>query len=199
MLSIYLGCLAFGGILLGASALGGHHDNGHGGGGHSDGSGGEEGHGHLHTAFVPVLSMRFWTFTLAFFGLTGAVLTALAAVPAAITAGVAAGLGIGAGYGASRLLGALTQRPVGLLAATPVGREGKVLLPVEKNQRGKIRISVAGMSTDLIAETETDDKLLAGATVLVVGMRGNVAIIERSPTALPPIGEGTEGGPKESS
>jgi hypothetical protein len=69
-----------------------------------------------------------------------------------------------------------------------VGREGRVLLPVEKGKRGKVRLSIAGVSTDVIAETEGEGALAAGETALVVGMRGTVALVERSPATLPPVG-----------
>lgn len=185
MLSFYLGCLAFGGVLLVASMFGGHGDHGadHGGGDHDHGHG--DGHHHgSGTSLLPLLSLRFWTFALAFFGLSGAVLTGVGA-GAALTAVASGGFGLGAGYGAARLLQALAHRPVGLIAGAQahIGREGKLLLPVDRQQRGKIRISVGGLASDLLAETEGDEPLPAGATAIIVGMRGNVALVERSPSA----------------
>jgi membrane protein implicated in regulation of membrane protease activity len=193
-MALYLGCLAFGGLFLGASLLGGHDGHGgHDGGGH-DGGGHDGDHaGATHDApaqhgpWLPFLSVRFWTFALAFFGLTGAALTAAGAAVAAVVPAVAGAVGVGAGYGASRLLGGLARRPVGLLAAgaSHVGREGVLLLPVGPGQRGKIRLTIGGVSTDFVAETEAQDTLPAGATVIVVGLRDNVALIERN--LLPPL------------
>ena len=82
MLSIYIGGLLFGGVLLGATVVGGHgdHGGGHGGGGHGGGhgQGDDQGDGHAHgqrTTSSPCccrfLSLRFWAFAVAFFGLSG--------------------------------------------------------------------------------------------------------------------------------
>lgn len=187
MLSVYLGCLAFGGIFIGASMFGGHDHHGDAGG--HDGGHGDDGdhHGH-HGPWLPLLSVRFWTFSLAFFGLTGAVLTAAGALTTALIPAVAGVLGLGSGYGASRVLGALANRPVGLLAASPVGKEGRVLLPIAVGQRGKIRVTSGGNSSDFVAETDANQTLPVGAAALIVAMRGNVAVVERSPAdglALP--------------
>jgi hypothetical protein len=185
VLAVYIGCLVFGGILLAASAVGGHqgdsggHDTGN-GHGHDHGAG-DGGHA-LPVALLPFLGLRFWTFALAFFGLTGALLTATGAAPVVITALLAGGTGVSTGYAAARLVGALMQRPVGLLAATPVGREGKLLLPVDKSQPGKIRVSVGGVDTDLVAYTDSESRMSAGTRALIVGMRNNAAVVEQSPT-----------------
>ena len=61
-------------------------------------------------------------------------------------------------------------------------------MPVDRGMRGKVRLTIGGVSTDLIAETESDGALQSGETALVVGMRGTVALVERSPAALPPMG-----------
>jgi membrane protein implicated in regulation of membrane protease activity len=188
-LSFYLGCLAFGGLFVGASLVGGH-DGGAGEHGH-DGPGDHHG---TSPALLPLLSLRFWTFSLAFFGLAGAALTAVGALAAPMLAAVAGGVGVAAGYGASRLLGGLARRPLGLVASAEahVGREGEVLLPVGPGQRGKIRLTIGGTSTDLVAETDDGGVLPAGATVLVVGLRGNVAVVERSPETLPAFSKGPD-------
>jgi membrane protein implicated in regulation of membrane protease activity len=188
-LSFYLGCLAFGGLFVGASLFGGH-DGDASGHGH-DGPGDHHG---TSSALLPLLSLRFWTFSLAFFGLAGATLTAAGALAAPALAAVAGGVGVAAGYGASRLLGALARRPLGLVAPgeAHVGREGTLLLPVEPGQRGKIRLEIGGVSNDLVAETDAAEALPAGTPVLVVGLRGNVAVVERSPQVLSPLSKDKE-------
>jgi membrane protein implicated in regulation of membrane protease activity len=177
-LSFYLGCLAFGGLFVGASLFGGHDSHVD----HTAEHGGDQG----SAALLPLLSLRFWTFSLAFFGLAGAALTGTGALVGAAAAGVAGGVGVTFGYTASRLLGNLTRRPLGLVAsgAAHIGREATLLLPVGRGQRGKIRLTISGVSTDLVAETDGDQPLPAGATVMVVGLRGNVAVVERA-LALP--------------
>jgi membrane protein implicated in regulation of membrane protease activity len=185
-LSFYLGCLAFGGLFVAASAFAGHN-------GHGPDHAGHDGPGDHQGTLVPLLSLRFWTFSLAFFGLAGASLTAAGALAAPALPLVAGAVGVAAGYGASRLLGSLARRPVGLVGSSEshIGREGTLLLPVAPGLQGKIRISIGGASTDLIAETDGPATLPAGATVLVVGLRGNVAVVDQM-DALPPLSQGKE-------
>jgi membrane protein implicated in regulation of membrane protease activity len=172
--SVYLGCLLFAGVLLAASAVF-DHDHAHDGGA-----------GHAHDGLgLPLLSLRFWTFALGAFGLTGALLTWAGLAPVVTT--VAAGaVGLGVGWGAARALGRLARRPLGLLPAAEahVGREGTLLLAVAPGQRGKLRLQAGGTVSDFLAETD-GASLPAGTAVLVVGVRGNALLVERSP-ALPP-------------
>jgi hypothetical protein len=187
-MTLYLAALAFGGVLLLASLIGGHGHADHDGGGH------EAGHDHddhdaasdsaAHAALVlPFLSLRFWIFGLAFFGLTGAILHGFSLAGATATAVIASGLGVGMGYGAARLLQSLARHTVGQLAADGghVGREGKLLLSTARGQRGKMRVVANGLAVDLLVETDEDIPLPAGTTVLIVSMRGTVAVVERSP------------------
>ena len=190
-MSIYIGSLAFGGLTLLASLFGGHGD----GGGHDAGGGHEAGGGHGHdghqgggphgvaAGFMPFLSIRFWTFALTFFGLCGLVVQGFHLAAAATVPFLASGLGVATGYTASRVFQALAREAVGKLppASSHVGREGRLLLPVGPGQRGKIRLSIGGADTDLVAESDSGDVLPAAATVLVVGIRENVAVVERSP------------------
>jgi membrane protein implicated in regulation of membrane protease activity len=87
------------------------------------------------------------------------------------------------GYGAAQLFQTLTRQTVGQIPADGghIGREGKLLLPVARGQRGKLRVTAGGAATDLLAETDEETPLPAGTTVLIVGMRGTVAVVERSP------------------
>jgi membrane protein implicated in regulation of membrane protease activity len=175
--AIYIGSLLFGGLLIVTSLLGlGHDADAHGGD-----SGGDAEHGHgSSNALLALLGLRFWSFGTAFFGLTGLIVrglgwTALAPI-------VAGGVGVAAGLGASIAFRALSRDTVGRVedAGALVGREARVLLPVSKGQRGKIRLALpAGGHVDLLAESDDDDALPAGAEVLIVEVRGNVAIVAR--------------------
>jgi membrane protein implicated in regulation of membrane protease activity len=179
MLSIYVGGLLFGGILLGASIFGGHAD-------HGDLGGHDGPHGPAHG--LPFFSLRFWAFSIAFFGLTGTVLSLTGSL-GVLTPVLAGAVGVSCGLVSARVIRQLGRDSVGLLgdASAHVGREGRLLLPVgqPKGQRGKIRLQIGGTSTDLLAETDVEGGLAAGETAMVVAIRGNVAIVERSPGALP--------------
>jgi membrane protein implicated in regulation of membrane protease activity len=194
-MTVYWSALAFGGVLLLASLLGGHghtdHDTGH-ADGHDDGHG-ADGDSAAHAALMlPFLSLRFWIFGLTFFGLTGAVLHGLGLATSLGTAVIASAMGLAMGYGAAQVFQTLARQTVGQIAADGghVGREGKLLLPTARGQRGKMRVVVNGVTSDLLAETDEETPLPAGTTVLIVGMRGTVALVERSPTP----GQSTEQG-----
>jgi membrane protein implicated in regulation of membrane protease activity len=95
-------------------------------------------------------------------------------------------VGVAAGLGASSAFRALARQTVGQVkdAGALVGREGRLLLPVARGQRGKVRLALpAGGHTDLIAEGAEDETLLAGGDVLIVEVRGNIAVVARTPTA----------------
>lgn len=184
-MTIYLAALAFGGILLLASLVAGHDHADH----HAGDHGQDQGHDHdvgpaPHAALVlPFLSLRFWIFGLAFFGLTGAVLHGLGLTSPLGAAALASAVGLGFGYAAARLFLTLARQTVGQVAPDGghVGREGKVLLPVARGQRGKVRVTAAGVAVDLLAESDDERTLPAGTTVLIVAMRGTVAVVEQSP------------------
>lgn len=180
MFSIYLAFALFGGVLLAASLLSGDGDHDH---DHGDGADHlDHLHDH-HPARLPFLSMRFWAFSTAFFGVAGAALE-LAGGLGWLTTVVAVVVGLACGLVATRVLGQLRRDTVGLLgdASAHLGRECLVLLPVAPGRRGKIRLSVSGVSTDLIAETD-GSQLAAGDSAWVVGLRGTVALVERDPVA----------------
>ena len=196
-LPIYLVALAFGGVLLLGSLVGGHH--------HADAEAGAsldgghhagDAHQHAHdqqdshdapSAYLwfirPLLSVRFWIFGVTFFGLTGSVLDGFRLAGPGVIAVIAIVLGLVTGYLAARLFQSLARQTVGELDphGAQLGREGRLLLPVSKSQRGKMRLVVGGVATDLIVETDNEATIPAGTTVLVVGMRGTVALVERSP------------------
>jgi membrane protein implicated in regulation of membrane protease activity len=193
-MTIYLTALAFGGTLLVASLLGGHdHADHHAGDHDQDHVHGHDGSPGSQAALVlPFLSLRFWIFGLAFFGLTGAVLHGLGLTSPLTAAVLASVVGLGFGYGAARLFQSLAGQTVGQVAPDGghVGREGKVLLPVARGQRGKVRVTAAGVTVDLLAESDEEPPLPAGTTVLIVSMRGTVAVVERSPTPTPSTEQG---------
>lgn len=188
MLAIYLASAGFGTVLLVASVVAGHgHGADAGGGVDGGGGGGADGADAHGDGPLAVLGVRFWTFALAFFGLTGLVLTGLGAAVPVVVGLVSAGAGVGAGLGASRIVSGLMRRPVGQLgpASAQIGRQGRLLLPVASGQRGKVRLQLPGGAMDLVAESFGDEALPVGAPVVVVELRGTVAAVTALP-GLPP-------------
>lgn len=180
MWAIYIGALLFGGVLIAASAFGAgdHPVDGfaaHAADPHSEGS--------THGQLIALFGLRFWSFATAFFGVTG-VLLRFAGVPGG--AGIAAVVGVGAGLGASVFFRKMTREAVGRVGdvGALVGREGRLLLPIARTQQGKVRLAQpAGGSVDLVAEAPDGEALDAGAEVIVVEVRGNVAVVTRAPVA----------------
>lgn len=181
-LAIFIGALLFGGLLIAASAFGaGDHPvdgfGAHAADPHAEGS--------AHGQLIALFGLRFWSFATAFFGVTGLLLR-LAGVPAG--AGIAAAVGVAAGLGASVFFRKMTREAVGRVgeAGALVGREGRLLLPVARAQQGKVRLAApSGGHVDLVAEAGEDEALAAGAEVIVVEVRGNVAIVARAPATRP--------------
>jgi membrane protein implicated in regulation of membrane protease activity len=130
---------------------------------------------------VPFLSLQFWMFALAFFGLTGTVLGGLGLAGGLVTAGTAIGLGLGAGLSASYALHRLKHDKVesNVGASDFIGRNATALLPIAKGQTGKVRVQIKGQLVDLTATTEDDDAIGAKDEVMVIEMREHVAVVER--------------------
>ena len=200
MLSVYIVCLVAGGIVLGASLFGGHETEGDAGGdadagGHEGDGGGHDGHdvhdghggheAHAHPMWLgrlPFFSLRFWTWAATFFGLTGLVLSLTGTAPGmALVLAIAAGAGTG--WGASYLIAKMTMTVVGELpeAASHLGCEGKLLLPLERGKLSMVRLRVGGRDVDLVAESDAQGTLPVGASVWVVELRGTHVLVEASP------------------
>lgn len=179
MLPIYATALAVGGTLLVASLVLGHHGADHDFGGHDVGhAGGEHGSPELGL-LASFLSVRFWTFAFAFFGLTGVIferVVPLSSGTQVLLAAVVAGLVVG--FVASTVVNKLRADTV---TSTPtelgyVGLEGEVLLDVTTAEPGRIRISARGSLIDLPARTD-GPSFLKGAKALVVDVADGVARI----------------------
>ncbi len=209
MLPLYLMSLGLGGVLIIASiALGGKdadgdadhdHDHDHDVGGDADHDlDGDQGHDLHHdhghhqgsvskdapvSHWTPFLSMRFWTFTLAAFGLNGTTLSLLGVN--ALATGIASALvGLTIGYAVALLFQKLARdqvtSPVALLGLE--GAEAKVLLPVTAESEGKVRLLVGGQDVDLPARTMDPGRMERGSKAMVVEVKNGVAVV--TPVAL---------------
>ncbi|HLU64867.1 MAG TPA: hypothetical protein VKZ63_01240 [Kofleriaceae bacterium] len=189
MLMIYLIALIVGGVLLAITLiLGGDGEAGEvdaeldadadfdadaDGDAHSDHGGFD-----AFMAWLPLTSLRFWTFFGAFFGLVGTVLAAwklAGPVPTAIMA-------VAAGY----LSGLMMDRAIRYLRRNDtdsslgerdvVGATGKLLVAAGPGRTGKVRVHLKGRAVDLLAET--DEVLAAGQPILILSMRedGHVVV-----------------------
>jgi membrane protein implicated in regulation of membrane protease activity len=64
------------------------------------------------------------------------------------------------------------------------GRSGRVLVPLSRDQRGKVRVQIKGQTVDLLATT-SGGELKAGAEVVVLDVRGDVAEVAAAPEGKP--------------
>jgi hypothetical protein len=192
MLELYLGALAIGGTLLAATLiLGGKGDTDHGGGGDQADHGGGHAHGHTSAGFgdgfdwLPVTSLRFWTFFLAFFGGTGAALYLLDVEAGRIaTAAIATGVGWISGAGTVTVLRRLKRQRVdsAVLDKHLVGSSAKVLVEVARGRTGKVRIDSGSSVEDLLADTEDEVALPIGSQVMIyAGGEDGRVMITRAP------------------
>ena len=189
MLPLYLAALGLGGVLIVASlVLGGHGEGGASDtpdvGGHLEGEVDQALDKDLDKdlagagMWLPLLSVRFWTFALAGFGLTGSLLSLLsvAATPAALAA---TGTGLGVGWTVATVFRRLQRDQVtGTVGLAGLGgTEARVLLPVAPGDLGKIRVVVGGQDLDLPARTQDERRIERGESALVVEVRDGVAVV----------------------
>lgn len=192
MFALYVTSLIIGGGLLLFSLLSGGEAgevDGVAGGGPE---GSEVGEGGSQGSALPLASLFFWTFFLAFFGLTGVLLSTLApATGALLTGGLSAGVGLVAGLIASRVLRGLGRAEVDSITrpADVVGRLGRVVVPVGKEQPGKVRVELKGRTVVLLAYGDTVVPLAPAHRVFVhdVLEDGSVRVVSaEEPRGLQP-------------
>lgn len=123
-----------------------------------------------------VKSLKFWTFGICFFGLTGLVLSNLTMpLPAGLIAIVAVVMGSICGALVSGTLQILRRQQADSLIRVDdlVGSTGTVEVPFDKDSRGKVQLLVKGSMIQMIAYTDAVQALEKGDPVLVVGTEQN--------------------------
>ncbi len=184
----YVFALIAGGILLAASIVlggGGHDADLHADADGADGAGhaGAEDHapGAFGGALAMLVSLRFWTFFLAFFGLTGIVFTMFELAPALITGAAAFVMGAASGVGASLIVRRLSGGDSNSASASAdyVGKTAVVMVPIGKDQLGKVRLTLKGSTIDVLAATDEELSFAAKDEVLIVEMDGTTARVAR--------------------
>jgi membrane protein implicated in regulation of membrane protease activity len=127
-------------------------------------------------------SIRFWTFFLAFFGMTGLVLDGLGLVDSSIVAAIlATGMGAASGFVAAGLMRWLGRDESGLIASSGdyVGKTVRVLLPVGRDRVGKVRLDLRGASVDVLATTDEEGPITSDEEAIIIEMDGARARIAR--------------------
>ncbi len=183
MLFLYIGLATVGLVLLGASLLGAGHD--HGGGHEAESSADGSGEGHA-SPVAALLSVRVWTYFLAFGGLTGALLRLVAHAGEPRSALGALAVGAAAATMARLVLTRAAQAGSSgtVQARDLVGRTGGVIVPFAAGATGKVRVRVAGADVDVLAVADPAEALGRDDEVLIVELReGGTAVVTRSPSA----------------
>lgn len=205
---LYLFSLIVGGVLLGASILlGGDGDSdadvdanadagvdldadadadAHvGDAAHGHGTMDVGGHGAADFFLWTFRSIRFWTFFLAFFGLTGIALTWLGLVDSPLVGlGLALGTGALTGFTAAAALRRLGTDESGAVASSNdyIGKTAKVVVPVTRGGVGKVRLQLRGTTVDVLATTDEDDAFGSREEAMIIEMEGTRARIARVDT-----------------
>lgn len=140
-----------------------------------DGAGGVD----VLLGWLPITSMRFWTFFAAFFGLTGTILAGWSLTGAAMTAVLAVAVGYVSGLAMDRAVRHLRQNETssGVGSTDLIGATAKVLVPVGENRTGKVRVEMKDRSLDMLAEVEGQEELQTGETAMVLSMRGDGHVV----------------------
>lgn len=141
---------------------------------HGDGVGHAAGAG--EALWLPFLSIRFWTFALASFGLTGLLLR-LPGLAEPLAGIIATLMGLAVGTGVAYTFRTLQRQSVsGTVGLTHIrGEEAQVMLPVARGKLGKVRLLIDGQYVDLPARTQDERSLNRGEVALVVQVEEGVA------------------------
>jgi len=121
--------------------------------------------------WLPVLSLRFWIFFAAFFGLTGTILHLLDQLSWQATLGTSVGFGVGSGWLVSTIVRKLRSAKVDSNIDPHrdyVGSVGEVILAIEPGDPGLVRLRVKGVDVDVNAITEGASTLERGTLVKVL-------------------------------
>ncbi len=107
--------------------------------------------------WLPILSMRFWTFGLATFGLSGTLLSFLS-LPTGVAFTMALGVGVAIGWATAALFRRLKNETVTspTTLASYRGEEARVLLRIRTGSVGKIVIQGPDGRVEMMATSDTE-------------------------------------------
>jgi hypothetical protein len=125
--------------------------------------------------FNPLLSVRFWTFGLAGFGLTGVLFHALEIAPEPLGGLIASGVGVVLGFGmaiATRMLAQPVQGET-MSLSDYVGQGATLTHALDVGGVGRIRVRVRQSERTLLACTSTGQALPAATSVIILSIDGD--------------------------
>ena len=134
--------------------------------------------------YLPFLSLRFWTFALASFGLTGSLLH-ITVMEGILSLVAAIPTGVGIGWVVALVFRYLKRSSVGDVTKVQHmrGMDGTVELPIGPGKLGKISLLIDGHDVEMMASTREDKLIPVKSPVLVVDVKDNVADVVPLPVA----------------
>lgn len=176
LINLYLFALILGGVLLVASIFMGGDE------GDSDTTHGEVDTSGMGGFFGALLSLRFWTFSAAFFGLTGLVFDGLDLVEGFVLPLVLAiAVGLATGFITTVVLRSLHRGSSGSVptAQAYAGKTGRVLVGFGPGELGKVRLDLGGTTVDALARTEETQPFAPGDEAFIIEMQQNNVLVAR--------------------
>lgn len=133
--------------------------------------------------FIPFLSIRFWTFGLSIFGVTGFILVKMDQSPA-VHASLAVAMGVLVGWAAALIFHQLKNTTVDSSTNTDqlAGHHGEVTLTVRPTGAGKVRIRSKEQYLELVATTSHTEPLEIGEKVLVLKSHNGQLVVAPFPS-----------------
>ena len=129
-------------------------------------------------------SLRFWSFLLLAFGLTGTLLTLFHLAGPWVTLAIALVAGASSGVFAVSVLRRLLTRSAtsNVKSNDVVGKMGRVVVALAAQRPGKIRVEIKGSVVDYVARA--DEPLDEGESIIVEQSDGAEVLVSRAPKEL---------------
>jgi hypothetical protein len=172
LLAGYIASMILGGALLLSSLAFDHHGGAHGADHSTDFHG-----------FSFALSLRFWTYLLAFGGATGLLLHSLAHLGEPLAFFLAVLIGAGSGLAAQFVVYKMSSDTGGTVSQRElVFKLGTMLLPASPGMSSRVRVTANNSTIDLIAITD-DISIAARDEVIVLEIKEGVARVTKNQPA----------------
>ncbi len=136
--------------------------------------------------WLPFFSLRFWIFSIAFFGLTGSLLSFFEILTSSslilLTSVV---MGMIAGFAMASTMRFLQLKEVSsnISSQDYIGQTGQVILPITPDAPGKIRLLVKDTEVDMIATADEEEGFERGDIAFVIAVdlkKSQVRVVKKS-------------------
>ncbi len=131
--------------------------------------------------WLPFLSLRFWVYFMAGFGLIGTILSVFQMAPVPMIMGISLGFGAVIGTAVAWIMRALklNEKDESVRERDFMGVSGQLTVLPRNGEPGKIRMTIKGESIDMLALPANETEFERGEEVVVVGMEGTRVRVAR--------------------